>query len=99
MGDAPRSDPEPTPDPELETLHEVIPARAVLTELARGFLLVHESNPTRAAKFATTFLHEFAGGHPDARIESVNHVTVARLGLGRSQRGAVEPRPTGGRLL
>ena len=97
-------DPEPSAneapaDPELETIHEVVPARAVLTELARGFLLVHDSNPARAARFAETFLHEFAGAHADPRAEPVGRVTVARLGLGRSPRGAVEPRTPPGRLL
>jgi hypothetical protein len=76
------------------TLEEVVPARAVLTELARGFLLVHESNPDRARVFAKTFLLEQAGAAPEARAEPVRKVTLARLALGRNPQGAVEPSPT-----
>ncbi|HYK94121.1 MAG TPA: hypothetical protein VEY07_08805 [Thermoplasmata archaeon] len=47
----------------LEPLEAVVPPRAVLTELARGFLLLHERDPTRASQFAATFLREQAG-HP-----------------------------------
>lgn len=47
----------------LEPLTSVVPPRAVLTELARGFLLLHERDPTRASQFAATFLREQAG-HP-----------------------------------
>ena len=85
---------EPT-DPELKELEEIVPARAVLTELARGFLLVQESNPGRARQFAETFLREQAGDRPPARVESVTKVTMARLSLGRSPLGAVEPHSTG----
>jgi hypothetical protein len=74
-----------------KTIDEVVPARAVLTELARGFLLVQESNPDRARAFAQTFLRERAGAAPEGRIEPVRKVTLARLALGRSPRGAVEP--------
>jgi hypothetical protein len=75
------------------TVEEVVPARAVLTELARGFLLVQESNPDRARQFAATFLREKSGGSPPARVEPVSKVTIARLSLGRYPRGAVEPLP------
>lgn len=78
-------------EPDERTVDEVVPARAVLTELARGFLLVHVSNPERARQFAETFLREKAGGRPPARVESVTQVTMARLSLGRYPRGAVEP--------
>lgn len=71
-----------------------MPARAVLTELARGFLLVHVSNPERARQFATTFLREKAGALPPARLEPMTKVTMARLALGRLPRGAIEPLPT-----
>lgn len=77
------------------TVEEVVPARAVLTELARGFLLVHESNPERARRFAETFLREKAGGGATGRVEPVTKVTMARLTLGRYPRGAVEPLPSG----
>ncbi len=81
---------ESTGDGEDE-LREVVPARAVLTELARGFLLVHESNPARAVRFAETFLKERAGRPVEPRVEPVQKVTLARLSLGRFPRGAVEP--------
>ncbi|MCI4351443.1 MAG: hypothetical protein L3K15_08025 [Thermoplasmata archaeon] len=45
--------------PELP-LQKVVPARAVLTELARAFLLVHEIDRKQAARFASTFLKERA---------------------------------------
>lgn len=73
-----------------KTLEEVVPARAVLTELARGFLLVHESNPDRARIFAKTFLREREGAIAEARIEPIRKVTLARLALGRNPQGAVE---------
>jgi hypothetical protein len=81
---------EPT-DGELHELEEIVPARAVLTELARGFLLVHESNPQRAVRFAETFLREREGRSGSFRAEPVPKVTLARLSLGRHHRGAVEP--------
>jgi hypothetical protein len=77
--------------PETDGLRPVVPGRAVLTELARGFLLVHESNPDRAVRFAETFLRECTGGIPAGRVESTRPVTLARLRLGRSPRGAVDP--------
>ncbi len=77
-----------------KSVEEVVPHRAVLTELARGFLLVHESNPERARQFAQTFLREKSGGLTTARVESVALVTMSRLSLGRYPRGAVEPLPT-----
>ncbi len=81
-------------DDEDEAIREVVPARAVLTELARGFLLVHESNPARAVRFAQTFLKERSGRVTPPHIESVPKVTIARLALGRFPRGAVEPAAT-----
>jgi len=78
-------------DPELKPLDEIVPARAVLTELARGFLLVHESNPERAVRFAETFLKEREGRSASFRAEPVPQVSIARLSLGRHHRGAVEP--------
>ena len=47
--------------PSLEPLEEIVPPRAVLTELARGFLLLHDRDPGRASEFARTFLRERAG--------------------------------------
>jgi hypothetical protein len=77
-------------DEEVEAIHEVVPERAVLTELARGFLLVHESNRAQAVQFATTFLKERAGRVNPPQVESVRNVTMARLALGRFPQGAVE---------
>jgi hypothetical protein len=75
------------------TIEEVVPHRAVLTELARGFLLVQVSNPDQARRFAETFLREHSGAVMPARVESVTKVTIGRLSLGRYSRGAVEPLP------
>jgi len=75
---------------ELEEIEEVVPARAVLTELARGFLLAHDTDPAQALKFAATFLKEQTGRTRPVRVEPVNQVTMARLSLGRFPQGAVE---------
>jgi hypothetical protein len=80
------------PDPELEEIEAVVPARAVLTELARGFLLVQSSNPEHAVRFAAGFLKEQTGHVELGRIEPVQKVSLARLSLGRGNRGAIEPR-------
>jgi hypothetical protein len=74
-----------------KSLEEVVPARAVLTELARGFLLANESSPDRARAFAQTFLKERSGETLEGRIEPVRKVTLARLALGRNPHGAIEP--------
>lgn len=79
------------PDPDRKEFREVVPAPAVLTELARGFLLVRDSDPDRALRFAETFLKERAGSARPERVETVPKLTLARLALGRSPRGAVEP--------
>ena len=73
------------------TLTEVVPARAVLTELARGFLLAQQSSPDRARVFAQTFLQEREGALAEVRAEPVRRVTLARMALGRTPHGAVEP--------
>jgi len=75
---------------EVEEIEEVVPARAVLTELARGFLLAHDSDPAQALKFAVTFLQEQTGRARPVRVEPVDRVTMARLSLGRFPQGAVE---------
>jgi len=72
-------------------IREVVPGRAVLTELARGFLLVHESNPGRAVRFAETFLRECAAAESPQRVDASLPVTWARRRLGILPRGAVEP--------
>ncbi len=73
-----------------EELREVVPARAVLTELARGFLLVRESDRERAVRFAVTFLKERS--EPPGRGGPVPGPSppFAQRSLGRTTRGAVE---------
>lgn len=77
--------------PEIAEIREVVPARAVLTELARGFLLLHESNPDRAIRFAETFLRERSAQDEPDRTEATPTPTPARLRVGLSGRGAVDP--------
>lgn len=77
--------------PEIGELRTAVPARAVLTELARGFLLVHQSNPDRAVRFAETFLREQLGATGGSRVDSTRPVTLARRQWGRLPRGAVDP--------
>ena len=60
--------PRRTPEVTLDPLPQVVPARAVLTELARGFLLLHERDPARASQFAATFLRERAGRTPEEPV-------------------------------
>jgi hypothetical protein len=86
-----RDDPETPIDPAIEQLKRVVPGRAVLTELARGFLLVHESNPGRAVRFAETFLKECGAAHDVDRIDPRPPFPPGRLKLGLLPRGAVEP--------
>ena len=71
-----------------EDLREVVPARAVLTELARGFLLVRENDRDRAVRFARTFLHERAD--PPAPPTPTTTPSPGQRALGRYPRGAVE---------
>jgi len=80
----------PSFDQEVEEIEEVVPTRAVLTELARGFLLVQNTDRAQAVRFAATFLREQAGRPAPAHVESVHRVTMARLSLGRFPQGAVE---------
>lgn len=79
--------PPSTPDAEAE-LRRVVPARAVLTELARGFLLVRENDRERAVRFARTFLREQAG--PARAPGPAAYPSPAQNALGRGGRGAVE---------
>ena len=82
---------EPPSEEETEPTLSVVPGRAVLTELARGFLLVHESNPGRAVRFAETFLRERAAAESSDRVDASLPVTAARRRLGLLPRGAVDP--------
>jgi hypothetical protein len=63
------------------TLNGVVPKRAVLTELARGFLLVHDSDPSRARRFAETFLKERAGSSVSARLPTYPRVPSVHRGI------------------
>ena len=83
--------PRDPPDPDRKSILEVVPAPAVLTELARGFLLVRDSDPERAVRFAATFLKERSGDRRPEQLPSAPKITLARLALGRFPRGAVEP--------
>jgi len=78
-------------DPEIDSLRGVVPGRAVLTELARGFLLVHESNPGRALRFAETFLRECSDRERERDRTEPAPVASNRRMLGRLPRGAVDP--------
>ena len=80
----------PLEEPTRE-LREVVPARAVLTELARGFLLVQASNPARAVEFATTFVRECSGTAAAARAEADRRARNPRRRWTPSDTGAVEP--------
>jgi len=83
--------PPPSPAPEHEgEFREVVPARAVLTELARGFLLVRENDRARAVRFAATFLRERSEPAPRPLPSAYPTPTAAQRSLGRVTRGAVE---------
>lgn len=88
---------EPPRDPDLGSLEEIVPARAVLTELARGFLLAQATSPERAVRFAEDFLKEREGRVADARVEPVPKLTLARLALGRHHRSGGEAPPPANR--
>ncbi len=82
--------------PDEASFREVVPARAVLTELARGFLLVREVDRERAVRFAATFLREHA--EPTTRPAPAPYPAAppSQRSLGRPSAGAVErpdPRP------
>ncbi len=78
------------------SFREIVPARAVLTELARGFLLVRELDRDRAVRFAATFLREQAEPVAPPAPAPYPSVPSSQRSLGRSSGGAVErpdPRP------
>jgi hypothetical protein len=75
----------------IDELREVVPARAVLTELARGFLLAQATNPDRAVRFAATFVRECTGTPLPTRTEATRPVTLARRRLGTTDSGPVDP--------
>jgi len=81
--------PPSTPDAEAE-LRRIVPARAVLTELARGFLLVRENDRERAVRFAQTFLREQADPARRPVPAAVPSPSAGQRSLGRGSRGAIE---------
>ncbi|MCI4326057.1 MAG: hypothetical protein L3K16_00225 [Thermoplasmata archaeon] len=74
-------------------LDDVVPARAVLTELARGFLMVHESDPDHARRFAQTFLREQSGPPPESRVAPAERLASVRRGVTTALREPLPPRP------
>ena len=74
-------------------LDDVVPARAVLTELARGFLMVHESDPDHARRFAQTFLREHVRPPPEARVAPAERLASVRRGVITALREPLPPRP------
>lgn len=88
MGGRARRREEPPP---LRPIPEVVPARAVLTELARGFLMVQRSDPAHAARFARSFLQEQAGaGRPDRPVPS-ERLPQVRRGVAALQESGSSP--------
>jgi hypothetical protein len=73
-------------------LDEVVPARAVLTELARGFLMVHETDPDHARQFAQTFLRERSGPpSPPTRVAPAERLAYVRRGVASALRETTPP--------
>ena len=67
-------------------LEEVVPPRAVLTELARGFLLVQQSDPAHAARFARSFLKERMGPTVPDRVVAREQLPNVRRGVAAALR-------------
>jgi hypothetical protein len=88
---APASEGDPPATDPMEEIREVVPARAVLTELARGFLLVQASDRERAVEFASTFLREYAGTRAPARPTATRPVVLPRRRGPEPGPGPVEP--------
>jgi hypothetical protein len=78
-------------DAESEELREVVPERAVLTELARGFLLEQHSNPDRAVRFLATFLREQAHPPEHGRSSVTGPAALSKLPVRGLDRGVVDP--------
>jgi len=68
-------------------LDEIVPPRAVLTELARGFLLSQDADPERAKRFATSFLRERAGPPGPGRIVPMNRRPTVHRGVDATRDG------------
>lgn len=83
-----KADPAPAGLP----ISEIVPARAVLTELARGFLL-SAPDPERAKRFATSFLREQQAARPaPGRVVPLNRQPTVRRGVDLSWGGTTRPR-------
>ncbi|GEM_PF-3725639 len=67
---------------EAARIAEIVPARAVLTELARGFLMVQAGDPERAKQFASSFLKEQVGRQGPGRIVPASRRPTVRRGVG-----------------
>ena len=76
------------PPSENRPIAEIVPARAVLTELARGFLLANHADPERAKKFASSFLRERAGPPGPGRIVPMNRRPTVHRGIDATNDGA-----------
>lgn len=74
------------PAPGTRPLADVVPPRAVLTELARGFLLLQNGDPERAKQFASSFLREREGRPTPGRIVPVNRRPAVRRGIAAALR-------------
>jgi hypothetical protein len=73
-------------------LEEVIPPRAVLTELARGFLMVNDVDPESARRFALTFLRERAGPAPTPpKVLPAERLASVRRGIASALRDEGPP--------
>jgi hypothetical protein len=79
----------PRRDPPSDALPlaEIVPPRAVLTELARGFLLTQNADPERAKRFASSFLRERAGPPGPGRIVPINRRPTVHRGVDATQDG------------
>jgi hypothetical protein len=73
-------------------LEEVVPPRAVLTELARGFLMVNAVNPESARRFAQTFLKEHSGTPPPPpKVVPAERLASVRRGVASALRDTGPP--------
>ena len=73
-------------------LDDVVPPRAVLTELARGFLMSQGTDPDSARRFAQTFLKEKAGpAPPPARVVPAERLAFVRRGVAKALRDPGPP--------
>jgi hypothetical protein len=88
---SPAEEPNRSSAERLRELREVVPARAVLTELARGFLLMQGSHPDRALQFAATFVRECAGTATPPHSDATRPVSVPARRRPPTDTGPVDP--------